>query len=170
MSPITTTELFVGSALASFLKAFVVTSFLSVVTLLFGFNIFEVGILNLLGIFFNLSLFAVTLGILLMGFIFRYGTRMQAIAWGVVFLFQPISATIFPLEYLPEPMQKLAVIFPTTHMFEMARAAYSDHQLHAQEIGIALLLNIFWGVLFIWGFNILYRNSRKTGQFARNEG
>src|SRR5256885_10647299 len=82
IAPISVAEYMVAQMLSAAIKAFVVFLLISLVALfIFHFNIFSLGIINLIFFFINLNLFAWTVGIILLGIVFRYGTRIQAITW-----------------------------------------------------------------------------------------
>ena len=90
VSPLSMTEYIASLIFSAVIKSSLVFVLLSVVTaLLFKFNIFSLGAGNLILFFINLTLFSWTVGLLLLGLIFLYGTRIQALAWGLIFLFQP---------------------------------------------------------------------------------
>jgi ABC-2 type transport system permease protein len=70
-----------------------ISSILSVYV--FHFNLFSIGIVSLICVFINFALFAFAFGIMILGFIFRYGTRLSALSWGVIPVFQPLCAAFF---------------------------------------------------------------------------
>jgi len=171
VSPLSMTE-YIGSLMFSaVVKSCLIFVLLSTVTaLLFEFNIFSLGILNLFLFFINLTLFSWTIGLLLLGVIFLYGTRIQALAWGLIFLFQPLVATFFPVKVLPTFIQPLAYLLPPTYVFEAARAAIENSSVNWGFFAISLVLNIIYLLLGIYCFKLMYARSKETGQFARNEG
>ena len=135
----------------------------------FGFNVLHIGILNLVLCFINLSIFAWWLGVILLGFIFRFGTRIQAISWGLIFLFQPLTASYFPLSVLPSSLQVIAHFLPPTYVFETARQALSHGGITWHYNGIAFVMNIGYSILAGFIFMRLFRKAKVTGQFARND-
>lgn len=171
VSPLSMTE-YIGSLMFSaVIKSSLVFILLSILTaILFKFNIFDLGVVNLLLFFINLTLFSWTIGLLLLGLIFLYGTRIQALAWGLIFLFQPLSATFFPVTVLPKFIQPLAYALPPTYVFEAARAAIENRAVNWTYFGISLTENIIYLLLAVFFFKLMYQKSKATGQFARNEG
>jgi ABC-2 type transport system permease protein len=155
------------SGVAKSLVGFFLVSGIAIV--MFHFNIFQLGALNLFVFFINLTIFSWTLGIFVLALIFRFGTRIQAFAWSLVFLFQPLTANFFPLEVLPKPMQIFAHFLPPTYVFQSAREALTSTAVNWQSAGISLLLNIIYFALAVLFFNYMFTKSRETGQFARNE-
>ena len=136
---------------------------------LFNFNLLSLGILPLLLIGLNFTLFSYALGIVLLGLIFRFGTRIQAVAWGVVSLFQPLCAAFYPLQVMPVALQYLALLFPATYTFEAARYSLIHTDIAWRLLGAAFAENIVYCILGTMAFMYMYTRSRDTGQFARNE-
>jgi ABC-2 type transport system permease protein len=119
--------------------------------------------------FVNLTLFSLSLGIVILGLIFRYGTRIQAFAWGILPMLQPITAAFYPVSVLPGWLQTVAWLMPPTYVFEAARINITNSQIQWYFLGISLVENVIYFAVAIWVFNVLFRNSKKTGQFARLE-
>ena len=83
--------------------------------------------------FLNLLWFAYSIGLFILGIIFRLGTRIQALAWGLVLIFQPLTAAFYPLSVMPPVLQAIALLFPPTYAFEAARAALSTPEV---DVGV----------------------------------
>lgn len=171
IAPLTITEYMVAAAISGAIKTIIILAIIiSVASFVFHFNLLSAGLLNLLFSFINLSIFAWSLGIIILGFIFQYGTRIQALAWGLVFLFQPLTAIFYPVKVLPLFMQKIAYMLPPTHVFEAIRSALVDHQIQFYPMGIAFLENLIYLFISIIWFYHMFNKSKETGQFAKNEG
>src|SRR5436853_2757453 len=151
-----------GIAKASFMLLFSATLSFFV----FKLNILTIGILPLTLAFINFAFFAFSMGIAILGLIFRYGTRIQAFAWGVVPVFQPLSAAFYPLKVMPLPLQFVAYLFPPTYTFEAARYSLAYHIINWQLFGISFAENIFYCIVCIIFFSKMFEKSRDTGQFA----
>ncbi len=171
ISPISIEEYLGSYTISGTIKAFIVITLASVLSyFVFHFNILSMGIGNLFLFFVNLVFFAFSFGIIILGLIFRFGTRIQAFAWGLITLFQPLMAVIYPVSVLPEPLRSIAYIFPPTYVFEAARKSMTDHQISWHNFGMALLTNIIFCVLAINFFKLMFKQSKETGKFARLEG
>jgi len=170
ISPLTTKEYLTALMLSGLIKAVFIFIGISIMSLyFFNFNIFKIGLLNLFASYINLTFFAWSLGIIILGIIFRYGTRIQALAWGLIFLFQPLTAALFPLSILPIYIKVISYLFPSTYVFEAIRQALISPSFNLQFQTIALVQNILYFLLSIWVFNFLFRRSKETGQFVNNE-
>lgn len=171
ISPVSVSEYLTAHVLAAAARTVLVVGVLALGTYLaFGFNILDVGGLNMALFTLNLSLFAWWIGIILLGLIFRYGTRIQSLSWGVIFLFQPLTASFFPVSVLPPAIQMIAYALPATYVFEAARQALDNGgAVNWNYTLIALGMNLAYLALSALVFKRLFRRSRETGQFARND-
>lgn len=171
VTPLSLKEYIIAEMLAGTIKALLTFILISIISrFVFSFNIFDMGILNLFFFFINLTIFAWSVGIFILGILFRYGTRIQALAWGSIFIFQPLTAMFFPVSVLPSFLQTIAYLFPATYVFEAARESLTNSSINFFTIGIAFGENIFYFLLSLWFFNIMFRKSKETGQFAKMEG
>jgi len=170
IAPVSIVEYMTAHLVAAVARTLIVLVVLAAgAQVVFHFNLASVGWLNLVLFVVNLTVFGWWIGIVLLGLIFRFGTRVQAISWGVIFLFQPLTASFFPVGVLPEVLQKLAWALPATYVFEAARAALTDPAVNWHAAGMAAALNLGYFVVAGVVFRRLFRRSRETGQFARND-
>lgn len=171
IAPLSITEYMIAHMLSGAIKTAATIMVISLIALfVFKFNIFVLGFINLVLFFINLTIFAWSVGIVILAIIFHYGTKLQALAWGLVFVFQPLTAMFFPVTILPETMQKVAYLLPPTYVFEAARRGLSNPSVNWEAFVIALAENIVYFVLSLWFFYIMLKKSKDSGQFARNEG
>lgn len=171
VTPITIYDYFIALAIATFIKLVLVFSLLSLeAALVFKFNILNIGILNLSLILVNLLIFGWTIGLIIMGLIFRFSTRIQSLAWGIIFILQPFLAALYPVSILPKSIQTFAFLLPPTYVFETARQVLSTSVFNWQYVQTAFLLNIVYLSLSLILFFYLFKKSKDSGQFARNEG
>jgi ABC-2 type transport system permease protein len=171
VSPLSTAEYLAALMISSIIKCAVVLIIVGfIVFYITGFNILKIGFLNIILDFTNLIIFSWSMGIILTGLIFRFGTRIQAMAWGAVFLFQPLSASFFPITILPKPIQIISYYIPATHVFVAARKNFTNPQTDWGLFFLAIGLNIIYFATSCLIFYLFYRKSLETGQFARNEG
>ncbi len=171
VAPLSLKEYMIAAMISGGLKSIAILIVISLIAkFMFNFDIFALGILNLFFYFINLTIFAWTAGIIILGLIFRFGTRIQALAWGLIFLFQPLTATFFPIKILPVAIQKIAYFLPPTYIFEAARTNLTNPTIQSGHILIAFLQNIIYLAVSLLFFNYMFNKSRETGQFAKNEG
>lgn len=170
ISPLSLNEYLMSQLISSYVRSAIIL-FLNglILFFIFNFNILDIGLLNLVAHYTNLSIFAWSIAIVLLGVIFSVGTKIQALSWGFIYLFQPLTASLFPVAVLPEPLKTLSQFFPATYVFEAARGNVIDPSFNTHYFLMALGGNIvyFIGAYFI--FKRLTLRSRQTGQFIKND-
>jgi ABC-2 type transport system permease protein len=154
IAPIRTVELVLAMCLTGLLKAILTTAFITMLAFLFyRFSIFDLGpaLASFLG---NLLLFGWALGMFTMSMVLRYGHAAEALIWGVPFLIQPISAVFYPVSVLPAWLRPLALLLPSTHIFEGMRAALNTGQVDSGRLMLVFIMNIAYliagGIFFTW--------------------
>lgn len=172
LSPVTLTEYLFVQCLSGIIKAFFVfipTSVLSY--FIYHLNVLDIGAGNLLLSLINLIVFSISLGIIILGLIFRFGTLFQAFAWGLLPIFQPVVAVFYPVSILPVPIQVFSYLLPPTFVFEAIRAgSVSQQAIDGRLFLIGSFLNIVYFVFALLFFRMMLEASKKIGQFARLEG
>jgi len=115
ITPLSMFEYVLAQVISGAVKAVVLFGLVALVAAtLFDFNMFSMGLGNLTLLFLNLLFFAYSIGLLILGIIFRLGTRIQALAWGLVLIFQPLTAAYYPLSVMPPVLQSVARLVPPT--------------------------------------------------------
>ncbi len=171
VSPLTVSEFIFAQTLSGILKGLLILLLGSILSFyVYNFNILEIGIINLTILSVNLVLFAFTLGMIVLGLIFRFGLRIQSFAWGLLPIFQPLTAAFYPVTILPKPLQVIAYLLPPTYVFEAIRGILRTSYLDLSLMGVAFLLNIIYVSSSIIFFRYMFNKSKESGQFARNEG
>lgn len=169
ITPLSIPEYFAAQFLSGSIKVTLVFTLLAAVArFALGFNVLELPLGTLLSAMGILIVSGWALGVAILGFIFAYGTKFQAITWNFIFVLQPFTAALYPLEVLPKPLQTVAAFLPPTYAFEAARSSLNGEDVGALLVAGALLA-LVWLAAGIGIFLALYRRSRRTGQFARND-
>ncbi len=169
ITPLTLEEFVGGQMLSGAIKAiaiFTVTAGLGF--LLYGFNIYSFGWILIL-YFINFLIFSWTTGMFILGLILRHGTSIQSLAWGLIFVVQPIAAAFFPLDVLPAAVQWLSYVFPVTYVFEAARQqmVFGTINLYYLLLGLGMNIVFFWvSYLFM---KRMFAKSKERGSFVRME-
>jgi ABC-2 type transport system permease protein len=129
----------------------------------FNYSIFSLG-LPLLAFFINLIVMGWAIGLVMAGIVMRYGLGAENIAWGAVFILQPISAVYYPVEVLPGWLQTIAQALPSTQVFEGMRAVLFEHTFRMDLLLNAVLLNVVYLAFGISVFLFYFRAVRQRGQ------
>ena|SRR3989338_379347 len=169
VSPLKISEYLVGGIAVAFIKMIFVTIYMAVLAALFyHFNVFTLGF-SLIPFIAVLLLFGWVMGIFISGIIFRFGTDSQIIAFSFAFLLQPISAVFYPLSVLPVFVQRIALLLPTTHIFEGMRFVLTTHTFplgHFLWGAVLSLVYLFLSCLF---FAWMFRKVRELGLISKVE-
>lgn len=102
-------------------------------------------------------------GFLVAAIIIRYGMKVQTMAWAGAYIIAPFSALYYPISVLPHWAQKIALIFPTSYMFEALRQHIFTGNISMDKIVISFALNIFYLVLSILLFVHMFKKSKVRG-------
>jgi ABC-2 type transport system permease protein len=81
-----------------------------------------------------------SVGLFVIGLVLRFGTGAEALAWGLLFLFMPLSGVFTPVANLPGAFQPVARSLPTTHAFIALRVAVAGDGIAWGELGFAFVL------------------------------
>jgi len=165
-SPLSIGEVIIGTLILSITKVLITTSFLLFLAWnLFGFNLFQFG-LPILFFVFNIFIFGWAFGYITSSLIFRFGTRLQNIAWSLIAVLYPISGVFYPLNTLPDWLEKIARLFPISYIFESLRGIILRGEFTDEKTLFTIIaLNLFYLVLGIFLFILGYKHAKKSGWF-----
>lgn len=170
IAPISLTEYAAGQILTSTFKTIVFIIPLCVLSkIVFDFNVLSVGVALFAFAILNLILFACSLGVVLLGVIFRFGLRIQAVAWNAIWVFQPLVGVYFPIDVLPRPIQFVALLIPATYAFSGIHNALDGTGATFRLEFIAFAMNLAAFAIGMRTFSFLFNKARTSGQFARND-
>jgi ABC-2 type transport system permease protein len=168
-TPLNVWEYLTGLICVNFLKAMVgLTAAGAVAWVCYAFDIVPF-LPSFLPYMANLILFALAVGVVMTGLIFRFTTRIQGLAWSFAGLLQPVSCVFYPASSLPKPLRIVALALPTTHAFEGMRQILRGGGFSMAHFWWALGLNaayIFAGIVF---FGWIFEASRARGLLAKIE-
>lgn len=169
IAPISLSEYVMAQCLAGLGKALIVFALdAAIAAFAFHVNVFTLPLPTLIGAVAILTVSGWAIGLALLGFIFAFGTRYQALTWAFIFILQPLTAAFYPVAVLPTWLQPIAWLLPPTYAFEAVRTSLvSDDWVTL--IGIGLGLTVLWLGLSIFIFLAFERRARVSGQFAKNE-
>lgn len=151
-SPLKLSEWMSAFVILGLMKAAISVSFgAAVAFVIYKVNLFGYGF-KLLPFLALLLLTGWWVGMLVGGLIMRYGGKVQNFAWSLVFVIAPFSAVYYPLAALPMWAQKVAVILPTSYVFEGAREVILTGVVDPLKIMASLGLNLLFLILAFWFF------------------
>ncbi|MBI3984784.1 MAG: ABC transporter permease [Candidatus Levybacteria bacterium] len=102
-------------------------------------------------------------GFVVAAIIIRFGMKVQTIAWAGAYLIAPFSALYYPISVLPDWAQKVALIFPSSYIFEAMRQHIFTNTISVDKIVISFAINLVFLVLSICLFVLSFNKSKQMG-------
>lgn len=130
---------------------------------IFGFSLPHALGWALLPFFAVLLAFGWAIGLVIVGLVLRLGLAAESLAWGAIFLIQPISGVYYPVEVLPQPIQPIAWCLPSAAVFEGMRAVLIEGRFDLELFSWALGALAVWLVVGAVAFLALFRAARRRG-------
>ncbi|MBA1337565.1 MAG: ABC-2 type transport system permease protein [Pelagibacterales bacterium] len=128
---------------------------------------FGVSLLNLgpalILLLLSLYAFGITLGLLVVSGLLRYGPAFENVAWSSLFLLAPLGCIYYPLSILPDWLQILAKALPLVYIFEEVRSILVNNIVDYSNIMSALVLNFIYFIIAIFVFYRAFDEARKKG-------
>jgi len=147
VAPLKFSEWIISLVALGVIKAIISFSFgLFVALILYKTDVFAYG-LYLIPFAFLLIMTGWWMGFFIAGIILRFGTRIQTLAWTAPWVISPFSAIYYPLSALPVWAQKIALLIPTSYVFEGSREVINSGNLDLNKLYISFLLNIIYIIL-----------------------
>jgi ABC-2 type transport system permease protein len=168
-TPLSVAEYMTGLIAVNVAKAMVGMSCAALIAWLFyAFDIFP-RLPAFLPFMLNLVLFALALGVIITGLIFRYTTKIQGLAWSFAGLLMPLSCVLYPLKSLPKYLRPIAWMLPTTHSFEGMRQVLAGGGFSSRDFEWGLALNVGYFVFAIVFFRWIFESARSRGLLVKLE-
>ncbi len=170
IAPIRVTEYLVAHILAATAKSmFILICSGILVRQMSHINLLDLGVGPILFAYLNMIIFATAVGLVLIGLVFRFGTRVQALTWGAIFMMQPFCAVYFPVNVLPVFLQPIAYLFPATYFFEWLRALHEKTGYDANRLLGAFVFNLAYLGVACLIFSRQLAAAKRSGQLVRND-
>ncbi|MEK7077305.1 MAG: ABC transporter permease, partial [Patescibacteria group bacterium] len=90
-------------------------------------------------------------------------TQAQILAFGFIFIIQPFSAVFYPVSALPNALQYIALLLPSSHVFEGLRAVLLGNVFPAGPLILATLTNLLYLLLALMFFMSMFRRAKAKG-------
>lgn len=170
IAPIRVTEYLAAHIIAATIKSMLVLVISTVlVNYVFHISLLSLGIGPILFTYLNMVIFATSIGLVLIGFVFQYGTKVQALTWGTTFIIEPLCAVFFPVSVLPLFLQPVSYLIPVTYFFEWIRSVHEKIAFSSAHLLAAFAFNLFYLGLGCWIFSRQLAAAKRSGQLVRND-
>jgi ABC-2 type transport system permease protein len=167
VSPLRVGEL-TGALLAiSFLRTLIGISGAALLAIpLYNFSIFGMG-LPLLGFFTNLLVMGWSIGLLVAGMVLRYGLGAESFAWVSIFAIAPLSGIYYPVSTLPDWLQPVSWMLPSSYVFEGMRQLMFGQVVRGDLMWRAIGLNVIYLAVGSGFFLLAFHSARRNGLLLR---
>lgn len=167
-TPITVWEFLIASVILGLIKLAVTMTVMIVVSLIFyQFNVFASYSLYIPFFIMNLLMFGISLGFVINGLILRFGYNIAELTWALVGWISPFSCIYYPLSAIPFWAQKIALMLPSTYVFEEMRRMVINHYIIWNNLLISLGLNIIYLLLALIFYKVMFENARVHGRLVK---
>lgn len=167
VSPLSVGEFLSATILVSLAKLSISTVLMSMFAVAFyQFNVLILG-WSLLPFILGLLLMGWALGITTTAIVLRFGQGAESLAWVLAYLFQPLSAVFYPVSVLPAALRQVALLLPSTHVFEGMRAVISTGHIPLNHLVWTFGLDALYGVLAIAFFYQTFAVVKDRGLLAK---
>jgi len=167
VSPLRVTELTGALLVISFLRTLIGIGGAALIAIpLYNFSIFGLG-LPLLGFFANLLVMGWSIGLLVAGMVLRYGLGAESFAWVSIFAIAPLSGIYYPVSTLPEWLQPVSWLLPSSYIFEGMRELMFGQVLRSDLMWQAVGLNLAYLAVGAGFFLLAFHSARSKGLLLR---
>jgi ABC-2 type transport system permease protein len=167
VSPLRVTELTGALLVISFLRTLIGIGGAAMLAIpLYNFSIFGLG-LPLLGFFANLLVMGWSIGLLVAGMVLRYGLGAESFAWVSIFAIAPLSGIYYPVSTLPEWLQPVSWMLPSSYVFEGMRELMFTQVVRSDLMWQAVGLNLAYLAAGAGLFLLAFHGARRKGLLLR---
>ena len=163
IAPLKVSEIIVGLTLTALIRTLIgIIPAILLASPFFGVSLLNLGpslILLLLSLYF----FGMTLGLLVVSGLLKYGPAFENVAWSSLFLLAPLGCIYYPLSILPDWLQIIAKALPLVYIFEEVRSILMNNIVNYSNIMTALMLNLIYFISAVIIFYAAFDAARKRG-------
>jgi ABC-2 type transport system permease protein len=163
IAPLKVSEIIASLTITALIRTLIgIVPAILLATPFFGVSLFNLGP-SLILLFLSLYFFGITLGLLVVSGLLKYGPAFENIAWSSLFLLAPLGCIYYPLSILPDWLQILAKTLPLVYIFEEVRSILLNNIVNYSNIFTALILNLIYFTIAVYVFYSSFDEARKRG-------
>jgi ABC-2 type transport system permease protein len=99
--------------------------------------------------------------------VLRYGLGAESLAWVAIFAIAPVSGIYYPISVLPDWLQGVAWLLPSSHVFEGMRAVMFEQTVRLDLMWQAVVLNAVFLLVGSGVFLGAFHSARERGLLMR---
>lgn len=167
VSPMRPAEFLVAAMSTAMMRVgFTTTVTLVIAWTFYGFNAFIMG--SWIALFMvSLILMGWAMGIFISGLVMRFGQGAESLAWGLIFLVQPVAAVFYPVAVLPPALQHVSQVIPAAHVFEGMRQVLDGKGAPLHHLAWAYGLNVVYLLAGAAFFYYTLAEAKREGRLLR---
>ena len=163
IAPLKISEIIAGLTLTALIRTLIgIVPAILLATPFFGVSLFKLGP-SLILLFLSLYFFGITLGLMVVSGLLKYGPAFENVAWSSLFLLAPLGCIYYPLSILPDWLQIIAKGLPLVYIFEEVRSILVNNVVNYSNILSALILNLVYFTASVVIFYSSFNEARKRG-------
>jgi ABC-2 type transport system permease protein len=168
-TPVTELEYVAGTAIFGLAKVALALTTVSVTAFVaFGFQLDQIG-WAMVPIAAVLVIVGWGVGVANIGLVLRFGQGAEILTWGTNFILMALSGVFNPVDALPDALQPVANVLPSTHAFEALRTVLAGDPLPMDEIVAGLVGGVVFvaaGFAFSWWMLRIFRRQGFVTRFS----
>lgn len=166
-APVSLGEYVASTFLFGSIRALCSSAFLvAVASWAFDLDLLSMG-LPLLLLVLNLFAFGLSLGVVSIALVLRFGHSAELLAWAIPALLQPLAAVFYPLEVMPYPLALGARLLPLSYVFEGMRSLFAEGSFDPALVLLSSGLNAFFLVLSFLSLDRSFQAARARGSIPK---
>ncbi len=163
IAPLKVSEIITALTATAFIRTLIgIVPAVLIASPFFGVSLLNLGPALIL-LLISLYAFGITLGLLVVSGLLRYGPAFENVAWSSLFLLAPLGCIYYPLSILPDWLQILAKFLPLVYIFEEVRSILVNNTVNYSNIISALVLNFIYFTSAVMIFYSAFHEARKRG-------
>lgn len=163
VSPLKFSEWIVAMLILGAVKSLLSFGFaVSIAFVLYRVNIFSYGF-SLVLLLPVLAINGWWIGFFVSSIIMRVGTKVQALAWSLVWAISPFAAIYYPLEVLPQWAQTVSKFVPLSYVFEEGRRILTTGVFQGKNLALAYGLSFVYVIISVFLLRASFKFALKRG-------
>ncbi len=163
VSPLRPHELALAMMIMSLIRTVISVTPAALLSLpLYDVWVFSLG-LPLVAFFFSLLMFGWSIGLFVSSLVLRFGLGAESLAWVAIFAIQPFSGVYYPVATLPDWLEWVSGLLPSSYVFEGMRAVLFDGRFRVDLFLASLALNLVYLALTAGWFVYSIHVARRRG-------
>lgn len=162
-SPLNIYEWILSSFIFALISLSLVFSVLSLILFfVYDYNILVFG-LNLIFILASIFIAGLTIGLLAASFLIYWGDRVTSLAFMLGWIFSIFSGAYYPIDILPNWIQKISYMLPFSYIFQSIRSILDNRMITISDIYFCLFINLIYLFAMCLFFRWMFEKSRSRG-------